>query len=166
MGGRMRVESTLGEGSSFGFRIPLPIDRDAKAEAFDSTLVKGRRVLIVDDIRINRDLFTEQLSAWDMIPEMADDGVEALMKIKTAQNEGQPYDLILLDYLMPGMNGQEFAQLITQTPSIENPQIVMLSSCDQPVSTSALGDIGIDSYLIKPVRERRLWKFSLLKILL
>ena len=157
MGGRMRVSSTLGEGSSFGFRVPLPIDRDAKAEAFDSTLVKGRRVLIVDDIKINRDLFTEQLSAWEMVAETADDGVEALTKIKTAQNEGHPYDLILLDYLMPGMNGQEFAQVITQTPSIENPQIVMLSSCDQPVSTSALGEIGIDSYLIKPVRERRLF---------
>jgi len=157
MGGRMRVESTLGEGSRFGFRIPLPIDRDAKAEAFDSTLVKGRRVLIVDDIQINRDLFTEQLSAWGMMPETADDGVEALMKITTAQNEGRSYDLILLDYLMPGMNGQEFAQLITQSSSVENPQIVMLSSCDQPVSTSALAGMGIDSYLIKPVRERRLF---------
>ena len=157
MGGRMRVTSTLGEGSSFGFRVPLPIDRDAKAEAFDSTLVKGRRVLIVDDIQINRDLFTEQLSAWDMVAETADDGVEALTKIKMAQNEGRPYDLILLDYLMPGMNGQEFAQLITQSSSIDNPQIIMLSSCDQPVSTSALVKMGIDSYLIKPVRERRLF---------
>jgi PAS domain S-box-containing protein len=157
MGGRMRVSSSLGEGSSFGFRVPLPIDRDAKTEAFDSTLVKNRRVLIVDDIKINQALFTEQLSAWDMVAETADDGVEALTKIKAAQNEGQPYDLILLDYLMPGMNGQEFAQVITQTPSIKNPQIVMLSSCDQPVSTSALGEIGIDSYLIKPVRERRLF---------
>jgi len=72
--------------------VPLPIDRDAKAEAFDSTLVKGRRVLIVDDIQINRDLFTEQLSAWDMVAETADDGVEALTKIKMAQNEGRPYD--------------------------------------------------------------------------
>jgi PAS domain S-box-containing protein len=157
MGGRMRVESELGSGSSFGFRVPLPIDRDAKAEAFDSTLVTGRRVLIVDDIQVNRDLFTEQLGAWDMEAETADDGVEALTKIKAAQNEGRPYDLILLDFLMPGMNGQEFAKLVTQTASIDNPQIIMLSSCDQPVSTAALGRMGIDSYLIKPVRERRLF---------
>lgn len=157
MGGRMRVESTLGEGSSFGFRVPLPIDRDAKTEAFDSSLVTGRRVLIVDDIQINRDLFMEQLGAWNIEAETAQDGVEALTKIKAAQNEGQPYDLVLLDFLMPGMNGQEFAQLITQTQSIDNPQIIMLSSCDQPVSTSALREIGIDSYLVKPVRERRLF---------
>ena len=157
MGGRMRVDSTLGEGSSFGFRVPLPIDNHAKFEAFDSALVEGRRVLIVDDIQINRDLFTEQLQVWKMNPDTANDGVEALTKIKTAQDNGQPYDLILLDFLMPGMNGQEFAQLVTQTASIDSPQIIMLSSCDQPVSTSALGEIGIDSYLIKPVRERRLF---------
>jgi len=157
MGGRMRVNSTFGEGSSFGFRIPLPIDKDAKTEAFDSTLVKGRRVLIVDDIQINRNLFTEQLRIWEMEPDTANDGVEALTKIKAAQDEGQPFDLILLDFLMPGMNGQEFARLLTQTPSLRNPQIIMLSSCDQPVNSSSLGRIGIDSYLVKPVRERRLF---------
>ena len=157
MGGRMHVESTLGEGSNFGFRIPLPLDRDAKAEAFDSTLVTGRRALIVDDIKVNRDLFTEQLRSWEIEVETAVDGVEALTKLKTAQDGGRPFDLILLDYLMPGMNGHEFAQHLTQAPSIENPQIIMLSSCDQPISTAALGKIGIDSYLIKPIRERRLF---------
>ena len=157
MGGRMRVESKLGEGSNFGFRVPLPIDNNAKSEAFDSTLVKGRRALIVDDIQINRDLFTEQLQVWGIEAATAHDGVEALTKLKSAQDAGEPYDLILLDFLMPGMNGQEFAHLVTQTISIQNPQIIMLSSCDQPVSTSALSKIGIDSYLIKPVRERRLF---------
>jgi len=58
---------------------------------------------------------------------------------------------------MPAMNGQDFAQLVTQTQAIKSPQIIMLSSCDQPVSKSSLGRIGIDSYLIKPVRERRLF---------
>jgi len=83
--------------------------------------------------------------------------VEALTKIKAAQTKDLPYDLILLDYLMPGMNGQDFARLISQTPSIIAPQIIMLSSCDQPVSTVELAGIGIDSYLVKPVRERRLF---------
>ena len=157
MGGRMRVDSTLGEGSAFGFRVPLAVDTKAKAEAFDSTRIMGRRVLIVDDIKVNRDVFTEQIRSWGMGVETAQEGVEALTKIKLAQDSGEPYDLILLDYLMPGMNGQEFAELLTQTASIDSPQIIMLSSCDQPVSTAALGEIGIDSYLVKPVRERRLF---------
>jgi len=157
MGGRMRVDSELGQGSTFGFRVPLPIDHEAKVEVFDSSLLKGRRVLIVDDLKVNRQLFTEQLKAWDIKPDTAIDGVEALTKIKAAQTKDLPYDLILLDYLMPGMNGQDFARLISQTPSIIAPQIIMLSSCDQPVSTVELAGIGIDSYLVKPVRERRLF---------
>ena len=157
MGGRMRVESELGQGSSFGFRVPLPIDNDAKEEIFDVSLMKGRRVLIVDDLAVNRQLFTKQLETWGIESEIAVDGVEALTKIKTAQTDGEPYDLLLLDFLMPGMNGQDFAQLITKTPSIKAPQIIMLSSCDKPVSTSELAKTGIDSYLVKPVRERRLF---------
>jgi signal transduction histidine kinase/DNA-binding response OmpR family regulator len=158
MGGRMRVESELGQGSSFGFRVPLPIDHNAKDEAFESGTVKGRRVLIVDDIEVNRRLFTEQLKAWDIKADVAVDGVEALTKIKSAQDRAKPYDLVLLDFLMPGMNGQELAHLISQTQSIKTPQMIMLSSCDQPVSTSELMDIGIDSYLVKPIRERRLFE--------
>jgi len=64
MGGRMRVHSELGKGSSFGFRIPLPIDHNATTEAFDSDLILGKRVLIVDDIETNRNLFKEQMRAW------------------------------------------------------------------------------------------------------
>ena len=157
MGGRMRVESELGKGSSFGFRIPLPVDQNAKAEAFDSASVVGKRVLIVDDIETNRNLFMEQMRTWGLKADTAVDGVDALERIRTAQAQDQAYDLILLDFLMPGMNGQEFAQMLTQTQSMNSPQIIMLSSCDQPVSTAMLARMGIDSYLIKPVRERRLF---------
>jgi PAS domain S-box-containing protein len=164
MGGHMRVESTLGKGSSFGFRVPLPINKNAKTEAFDSALISQKRALIVDDIAVNRDLFTEQLKSWGLHTDTAIDGVEALTKIRNAQDAGEGYDLILLDFLMPGMNGQEFAQLVTRTSSLKVPQIIMLSSCDQPVSTAALSRIGIDSYLIKPVRERRLFD-SIVRVL-
>ena len=157
MGGRMRVESEIGKGSIFGFCIPLPLDPDAKVEAFNDAVVAGKRALIVDDIAVNRDIFTEQLKLWGLETDTAVDGVDALSKLKAADDQGQPFDLILLDYLMPGMNGQEFAQLVTGTPSLSPPQIIMLSSCDQPVNQAALERLGIDSYLIKPAREQRLF---------
>lgn len=157
MDGRMTVESTLGEGSTFTFRIPLPLDPDAKDEKFDSTLIAGKRALIVDDIEVNRMLLSEQLSGWDVQSDTAIDGVDALTKIRSAQERGQPYDFLLLDFLMPGMNGQEFAQVLKQTSTITAPQIIMLSSCDQPVSSTSLSSIGIESYLVKPVREARLF---------
>ncbi len=164
MGGRMRVDSTFGEGSSFGFRISLPIDPEAKVEAYDSLQLMGKRALIVDDIQVNREVLMEQLRAWNIDSDMAFDGVEALTKLKTEQDRGNPYDLVLLDFLMPGMDGHEFAQVVSKSASIENPPIIMLSSCDQPVSTSDLAQIGIDSYLIKPVRERRLFD-TIVKVL-
>lgn len=157
MGGRMHVSSTFGEGSTFGFRVPLPLDPNARDETFDSTNICGKRVLIIDDIAINRELFTAQMRAWDMEPDIAVDGVEALLKLRTSQANGTPYDLILLDYLMPGMNGQELAQLIHKMPDLVTVPTIMLSSCDQPVSSQELQTIGIDSYLVKPVRERRLF---------
>ncbi len=157
MGGRMQVTSELGKGSSFGFRIPLPMDQNATTDAFDSTLILGKRVLVVDDIETNRQVFMEQMRAWGLKADTAIDGIDAIAKIRTAQDNDDDYDLILLDFLMPGMNGQEFAQMVSQTQSVKSPQIIMLSSCDQPVSTSSLARMGIDSYLIKPVRERRLF---------
>lgn len=157
MGGRIHVESTLGDGSTFGFRMSLPIDHDVKTESFDSELVYAKRALIVDDIGVNRDIFTEQLRAWGMETSTAIDGVEAMSKLKAAQDEDHPFDLIILDFLMPGIDGQDFAQLLTNSETLQSPQIIMLSSSDQPVSTSALGRRGVDSYLVKPVRERRLF---------
>jgi PAS domain S-box-containing protein len=157
MGGRMQVSSTFGEGSSFGFRIPLPLDANAQDEAFDILRISGKRVLIIDDIETNRTLFSEQMQAWGMVPDVALDGVDALGKLRAAHKANAPYDLLLLDYLMPGLNGQEFAQILHQAPDLGHVPIIMLSSCDQPVSSQDLQDIGIDSYLVKPVRERRLF---------
>ena len=157
MGGRMHVQSKLGEGSSFGFRVVLPLDPNAKAERFDSEVIAGARALIIDDIATNRTLFSEQMRGWNIRSDTAIDGVEALTKIKAAQLAGQPYDFLLLDYLMPGMNGQEFAQLLSSAPTVDVPPIIMLSSCDQPVTMTELAKIGVSNYLVKPVRERRLF---------
>jgi len=157
MGGRMQVESTLGEGSIFSFVIPLPIDKGAIEEKYDSSLLAGKRALIIDDIQVNRRVLSEQLSAWDIEADTATDGVDALMKIRAAQDQNKPFDFLILDFLMPGMNGQEFAQVLTQTKSLATPPIIMLSSCDQSMGSKSLKAIGVETYLTKPVRERRLF---------
>ncbi len=158
MDGRISVESELGKGSTFAFRIPLPIDSNAKAKAYDTATLAGKRALIVDDIAINRTLLSEQLQSWDIRSEAVKDGVEALTTLKNEQGRGNPYDFILLDYLMPGMNGQELAAMITANADLSGTPIIMLSSCDQPISSQELTTIGIDSYLVKPVREKRLFE--------
>ena len=164
MGGTMAVKSTVGVGSLFSFTVPVPIDANAKRIKPDISTLKGVRALIVDDIAINRNILTERLSAWSMDSVAVKNGVDALNAIKKAQELNNPFNLILVDYLMPGMNGQELATLLTVNPSTSGIPVVMLSSCDQPISTPELNSIGINSYLMKPVRESQLHK-ALVRVL-
>ena len=156
MGGTMTVQSTLGVGSGFEFTIAVPIDTNAKRLKPDISSLKGIRALIVDDIAINRNILSERLRAWSMESNAVKNGVDALNAIKKAQDLNHPYEVILLDYLMPGMNGQELATLLTVNPSTSDIPVIMLSSCDQSISSQELRSIGINSYLVKPVRENRL----------
>ena len=157
MGGRVSVSSVLGSGSTFSARIPLPVDLEAREEQFDTGVLAGRRALVVDDIDVNCNVLRRQLAGWNIAADCAHNGVEAIEALRRAQAEGRPYDLVLLDYLMPGINGRELAAMLHGRTDIHMPPTVMLSSCDQPVSSADLAAIGIDSYLVKPVRERRLY---------
>jgi len=157
MGGHMEVESVYGEGSSFTCHVPLQKDVNAKKISYDTTNVIGKRALIVDDIDVNRSLLIEHLEAWNMRPAAVKDGVEALIELKKACDENDPYDLIMLDYLMPGMNGQELASVVYTNQNIPRTPMIMLSSCDQPISSEDMSKIDIGSYLLKPVREKTLF---------
>lgn len=158
MGGTMNVDSTVGEGSTFAVEIPLPLDKNAKEERFDTDMIRNRRVLIIDDIDVNCMVLSRQVENWEMSALCAHDAMEGIAKLSAAQDRGEPFDLILLDFLMPGLNGRELATLLQDRSDLDVPPIIMLSSCDQAVSSADLARIGIDSYLVKPVRERRLYE--------
>ena len=156
MGGRMNAQSELGKGSTFRARFPLEIDSNAILETYDTTVLQDKRVLIVDDIKVNQHILQEQLGSWGMKSDSANDSEEALRYLEKSKVNKTPYDLIVLDFLMPGMDGKGLATLISQKNEYKHLPMVMLSSCDQPVSTPELRAIGIESYLIKPAREKRL----------
>lgn len=158
MNGRMNVSSTFGVGSSFGFTVPLAQAESREAPAYDSAIMTGKRVLIVDDIDVNRRVLSQQVSSYGMIAKCCSNGLEAIQAVREAIEANQPFDLILMDYLMPGMDGQETAAILTSSSSLGQTPIIMLSSCDQSSSTETLAQIGILSHLMKPVREARLMK--------
>lgn len=164
MQGRIKVESIFGEGSEFTITLPLPVDPNASKEAFDTQALKGKRVLIVDDIDVNCNVLANRLASWDMEAICAADAVEALTLLKRESENDENFDLIISDYLMPGLNGLEFAKMLANSPSIDNPPVVMLSSCDQPINSQELADFNVRKFLIKPARETVLYD-AIVKVL-
>ena len=158
MNGRMSVSSTFGEGSTFGFTVPLPQDTAKPVPVQNPEILAGKRVLIVDDIAVNRSLLTEQTQARGMKASSCENGIEALDDLRVNAERGTPYDLILMDFLMPGMNGQELASVMSTNSLLGDTPIVMLSSCDRTRSSEELAKIGIVKYLMKPAREAELVK--------
>lgn len=164
MNGRMNTISTFGEGSTFSFTIPLSQHVTQTKPDYDLAVAAGKRVLIIDDIEVNRKVLAEQVENWGMRPTDCSNGVDALLALRTAKETDTPFDLILMDYLMPGMNGIELASMLSANTGLQHPPIIMLSSCDQPSPSEELAKIGIPSFLMKPAREALLYK-SVLNIL-
>ena len=158
MQGRIQVESTFGEGSEFTLSVPLRNDPDAKAESFDTLALSGKRVLIVDDIDINCEVLEQRLKGWGMATHSVSDAVEALTLLKTPEDETGNFDLIISDYLMPGLNGLEFSKVLARSSASSRPPVIMLSSCDQPVSSQTLTEYNIQKFLMKPARETSLYE--------
>jgi two-component system sensor histidine kinase/response regulator len=159
MGGTIGVESTPGQGSTFWFTVRLA-PRPAPAEATGVTrfeLRQGVRVLCVDDHATNRAILEAQLTAWGMHASCVIDGVTALARLRAAHAEGQPYDLAILDYQMPGMDGLELARAIKADPVLAPTRMVLLSSISQRGQRVAAQQAGIAAALTKPVRQSHLY---------
>ncbi len=155
MGGRIWVESQEGKGSRFHFSARFGLQKIQKARWLPAAVDKldGLPVLVVDDNATNRYLLEELLVAWKMKPTVADDGTEALAAIK---HTGKAYPLILIDGQMPKMDGFTLARRIRQKSKYKNSKILMLTSIDLDGESKRCSDIGIDSYLVKPVRQSEL----------
>jgi len=156
MGGALTVDSRLGAGSAFRFTVRLPRGR-VRTVAPPGTLARlpeGMAVLVVDDNATNRLILHEQLVAWHLRPELADDGPAALLLLHRAAAAGTPFPLALLDVNMPAMDGLELARLIKESPELSGTHLVVLTSTD--VTSAELDSAHIAAHLNKPVRSAQL----------
>jgi len=154
MGGRISVESEVGHGSTFSFSIPLvAAQQEASPAGFSLDPLIGIRVLVVDDNKINRDVFSEQLSAWQAEVTTADSAKVAVAMLETATKRGEKFDLVLLDFYMPETDGMELAATIRSRPEFGQPGLLMLSSADSESVPERPEASCVDLYLPKPVRR-------------
>jgi len=167
MGGRAWVASRLGVGSTFYFTANFAVSAEASAaiESPEADLklpvsqLAGMRALIVDDNRVNRMVVREIVAARGADVAEADSGTQALGQLKSARLAGHPFDLMILDCRMPDMDGFKVVEQLRRGADrrdADNTVVLMLSSDDLNIQLPRVRELGLDAYIVKPVRRTEL----------
>lgn len=157
MGGDLQVRSQVGQGSIFEFTIPFlrqlePQDKPSVPAAD----LKDLRVLVVDDNATNRLILREIMTGWGARVAEAENGLQGLAELARATKVGQPYQLVLLDGRMPQMDGFGMAEAIHGDAGFAGMTVMMLTSDARSGDLCRARDLGLASYLVKPVKRHDL----------
>lgn len=152
MNGEIGLDSVPEEGSTFWFRIPLPVAPPSTDPVPAAGFLAGLHVLVVDDNATNRLVLESQLRGWKLQPEAVPDARTALARAREAAKAGNPFDLAVLDLCMPDIDGLQLAREIKADPGLASLQLIMLTSTMQ-VDAAEIATAGVREWLMKPVRS-------------
>ncbi|GAC1313313.1 MAG: hypothetical protein NVSMB21_24460 [Vulcanimicrobiaceae bacterium] len=152
MGGTLALESRPGVGTTFEFRVSLPIRHDAvDAMPLAMRQLCGLRVLVVDDAATSRDVLRELLAGWHMDVATTASAAEAMTALASATADANPFDLILMDWKMPDMDGIEAARSIRGDARAATPVIILVTAFGRGDVMARAERAGIEAVLVKPV---------------
>jgi two-component system, sensor histidine kinase and response regulator len=151
MNGKMAVESIPGKGTLFWLEIPLRTSTVKPRPPEDLEEIQGIRTLIVDDLEVAREFLSAIVAGMRMRPDTSGSAKEGLAAMIRADQEGDPYRLLLIDWKMPGMDGIEMARQLRGLPLKTYPHFIMVSAYGDQISPEEAAHADITRVLAKPV---------------
>lgn len=158
MGGELLLDSRPGQGATFSVCIPLRCNREFSQAVPLFREGALHRVLVVDDHALSADIMARQLRSRGWLVDALYSGVSALAALRSAVAEGEPYDLVLLDMAMPGLDGLAVARAIRGEPGLAGTRIIMLASSVAMIGRQEQEGLQVAACLAKPMRQAQLFK--------
>ncbi|NTS77030.1 response regulator [Catenovulum sp. SM1970] len=154
MGGNISVYSQPDQGSEFVFSVVMDVNNNAPDNQLISKNVLSKlNILVVDDIALSRQVVCDALQFAGIKPDTAENGQIALDKISQAINDSSPYDLVIMDWRMPVLDGIETARIMKEKFSSDIPKVLMVSAYDKDEIRAQAQPMGIEHFLEKPINQ-------------
>jgi two-component system, sensor histidine kinase and response regulator len=166
MGGRIWLESEVGQGSVFHLVLPLQESHkdSSRPVALPAPELRDLSVLVVDDNATNRKILGETLRRWGCQPTVVEGAHDALEALLEKSKTGKPFELVLTDAQMPEQDGFMFIEAMRRFPELIQTAIMMLTSVGQYADSERCRTLGISAYLTKPIRQHEL-REAILRVL-